>query len=82
MKTPYWHSLLADPTTEVKLCFFGAFLQLGTVPSRAVWDIWRYLLECRSTYSLLPGPLGGWGKRRSYVPDARCDRRSVGGWPG
>jgi hypothetical protein len=67
MKTPYWHSLLADPTNEVKRCFFGVAPGLGTVLGRAVWDFWGYLLECRSTFPLFPG-LSGVGKEMLLCP--------------
>jgi hypothetical protein len=40
---------------------------LGTVPDSAVGDIWGYLLECRSTYSVLPG-LSGAGKETLLCP--------------
>jgi hypothetical protein len=36
----YWQSLLADPSTEVKLCFFR------NDPFRPLWETRDLLLEC------------------------------------
>ena len=63
--TAYWHSLLADPSTEVKLCFFGPGLGSGTLPVRAVWDFPPYLLEYRSTHPR-PRPFGA-GQRDALM---------------
>jgi hypothetical protein len=68
--TAYWHSLLADPPTEVKLCFFVP--SAGTRSSPPDWPVWdfpAYLLEWRGTY-ILPPAFRELVKRRSYVPDA------------
>ena len=41
----YWQSLLADPSTEVKLCVLGA-LEVTGAPFRLLWDTRGLLLEC------------------------------------
>ena len=62
----YWQSLLADPSTEVKLCFLSASGVTG--PSiRLLWDTRGLLLECPGK-----GPAritgAGYGQRDTSCP--------------
>ena len=52
--TAYWHSLLADPPTEVKLCFWmHRRVNMAAPASDWVWDFPPYLIECPSADSRL-----------------------------
>src|ERR1017187_4847109 len=72
------HSLLADPSTEVKLCFFAQGVRLRNLYLSQVWEFRLLLLECPCNDS--PGSrIPGTGREIPYAPDARCNRRSPGG---
>lgn len=43
--TPYWDSLLADPFSEVKLCFFPSGREKANPGVDCVWDFSPYLIE-------------------------------------